>query len=140
VNVEARRAVEIMKVGEKRVLLSLEFAYILLCIYNQGNLAMKKNKHTPRKKTPARSVSQAADSLVEAKLFVNGGSQAVRLPKKFRFEGDSVYLKKLPDAVMILPKDDPWASLVSAFGSIPDFPDREEPEEQKRPELDHLFD
>ena len=29
-----------------------------------------------------------------AKLFMNGRSQAVRLPKEFRFDGDEVYIKK----------------------------------------------
>lgn len=32
----------------------------------------------------------------KAKLFTNGGSQAVRLPAEFRFEGDSVYIRRDP--------------------------------------------
>ncbi|MET0333270.1 MAG: AbrB/MazE/SpoVT family DNA-binding domain-containing protein [Rhizobacter sp.] len=31
-----------------------------------------------------------------AKLFTNGGSQAVRLPAEFRFEGDEVYIRRDP--------------------------------------------
>lgn len=38
-----------------------------------------------------------------AKLFVNGKSQAVRLPKEFRFEGGEVVVKRLGDAVILLP-------------------------------------
>lgn len=35
-----------------------------------------------------------------AKLFTNGRSQAVRLPKEFRFEGDEVFIKRVGDAVV----------------------------------------
>ena len=38
-----------------------------------------------------------------AKLFMNGRSQAVRLPKEFRFNGDEVYIKKVGDAVVLIP-------------------------------------
>lgn len=41
---------------------------------------------------------------VTAKLFKNGNSQAVRLPKEFRFEGDEVLLEKRGDQVIISPK------------------------------------
>ena len=43
-----------------------------------------------------------------AKLFANGNSQAVRLPKACRFTGDEVYAQKLGDAVLLLPKDKVW--------------------------------
>lgn len=46
-----------------------------------------------------------------AKLFQNGRSQAVRLPKKYRFRGDRVYIKKMGNAVVLLPYDDSWQSL-----------------------------
>jgi antitoxin VapB len=38
-----------------------------------------------------------------AKLFRNGRSQAVRLPKEFRFEGDSVRVRKVPGGVLLEP-------------------------------------
>ena len=38
-----------------------------------------------------------------AKLFRNGNSQAVRLPKEFRFEGDEVRIRKEGDAVILEP-------------------------------------
>jgi len=50
-----------------------------------------------------------------AKLFQNGKSQAVRLPKEFRFKGDRVYLKKVGDAVILLPYGAPWQSLVESL-------------------------
>ena len=38
-----------------------------------------------------------------AKLFQNGQSQAVRLPKEFRFEGEEVFIKKSGSAVVLIP-------------------------------------
>jgi antitoxin VapB len=50
-----------------------------------------------------------------AKLFMNGRSQAVRLPKEFRFDGDEVFIKKVGDAVVLLPYHTPWQTLVSSL-------------------------
>ena len=44
----------------------------------------------------------------EAKLFKNGQSQAVRLPKEYRLPGNSVYVRKLDSAVILIPKEQPW--------------------------------
>ena len=42
-----------------------------------------------------------------AKIFKNGQSQAVRLPKEFRFENqEELFIKKVEDGVMLLPKKD----------------------------------
>lgn len=38
-----------------------------------------------------------------ARLFLNGRSQAVRLPKEFRFEGDRVRLRRVPQGVLLEP-------------------------------------
>lgn len=43
-----------------------------------------------------------------AKLFMNGRSQAVRLPKEFRFEGDEVYISRHGDTVIISSKPQTW--------------------------------
>jgi antitoxin VapB len=42
-----------------------------------------------------------------AKVFKNGRSQAIRLPKEFRVECDEVYLKRTSDGFLVIPKD-PW--------------------------------
>ena len=55
-----------------------------------------------------------------AKLFMNGGSQAVRLPKECRFEGTEVYVKRVGSAVILYPKDDPWALLRESLDEFPD--------------------
>lgn len=56
----------------------------------------------------------------EAKLFKNGQSQAVRLPKEYRFAGKSVYVRKLGDVVMLVPKRGSWASMIDACGKFTD--------------------
>ena len=42
-----------------------------------------------------------------AKVFQNGRSQAIRLPKEFRVETDEVYLKKIPEGFLVVARD-PW--------------------------------
>ena len=43
-----------------------------------------------------------------AKLFLNGRSQAVRLPKEFQFQGEEVFIQKHGDAVIIVPHEKAW--------------------------------
>jgi antitoxin VapB len=61
-----------------------------------------------------------------AKLFVNGRSQAVRLPKEFRMPGHEVFIEKRGDALILLPTEsgDRWARFHAAVGAAQDFPDR----------------
>ena len=72
-----------------------------------------------------------------AKIFVNGRSQAVRLPKDYRFTGDDVFIKKIGKMVVLLPKDDPWSPL---FNSLDQFTDdfmdsRDQPNQNLRESL-----
>lgn len=50
-----------------------------------------------------------------ARLFRNGRSQAVRLPKQFRFEGDEVYVKRVGNAVVLLPHSGSWQGLFESL-------------------------
>ncbi len=74
----------------------------------------------------------------KAKLFANGRSQAVRLPKAYRFDGDEVLIKRIGHAVVLLPKVRPWQTL---FDSLEQFEpnlrlEREQPpEDQARKSL-----
>ena len=43
-----------------------------------------------------------------AKLFLNGRSQAVRLPKEFQFQGEEVFIQKHGDAVILVPHEKAW--------------------------------
>ncbi len=79
-----------------------------------------------------------------AKLFVNGRSQAVRLPKAYRFEGKEVYIKKVPEGVLLISKEDSiwdaWAENLNKY-EAPFMTDREQPEsQQERESLNELFD
>ena len=58
----------------------------------------------------------------EAKLFINGQSQAVRLPKEFRFKGKTVFIKRLGEYIVLIPKEDPWRTMFRASKKFtPDF-------------------
>jgi antitoxin VapB len=53
-----------------------------------------------------------------AKLFVNGQSQAVRLPKEFRFTGTEVYIQKVGNTVMLFPKERIWETFLNGLNSF----------------------
>jgi antitoxin VapB len=70
-----------------------------------------------------------------AKLFKNGQSQAVRLPKEFRMSGKEVYIKKQGEAIVLLPKEKSWGILFDSLNHFSkDFKiERNQPgENQKR--------
>lgn len=52
------------------------------------------------------------------KLFANGQSQAVRLPKSYRFEGNEVYARKIGYTVMLFPKDSAWATFLDGLNGF----------------------
>lgn len=81
-----------------------------------------------------------------AKVFKSGNSQAVRLPKEFRFSVDEVEVSREGDAIILRPHPENsrgWSSLRSALkrGVSEDFMQdgREQPEEQDRTDLDKIF-
>lgn len=55
-----------------------------------------------------------------AKVFTNGGSQAVRLPKGCRFAKDEVLVNRIGSVVILMPKDDPWSSMLQGFRMFSD--------------------
>lgn len=79
----------------------------------------------------------------QAKLFKNGGSQAVRLPAEFKFKGDEVYIKKTSYGVLLIPKSmSPWKTWRQAL-EVYDFPfmeDERQQGNQLREGLDGIFD
>lgn len=72
-----------------------------------------------------------------AKLFRNGRSQAVRLPKEFRFEGDEGYVRREGNSVVLTPKEkakeNPWKDFFDALDMFdPRFPfERHQPREHQ---------
>jgi antitoxin VapB len=73
-----------------------------------------------------------------AKLFTNGRSQAVRLPKEYRFEGTEVFIKKVGNVVVLFPHHESWQVLLDSLSQFPDdfMADREQPQP---PEREMLF-
>ncbi len=77
-----------------------------------------------------------------AKLFWTGRSQAVRLPKEFRMEGEEVRIRKQGAAVVLEPVVTDWAWLDAIEGNFSgDFfaEERNQQAHQVRPALDALF-
>ncbi len=79
-----------------------------------------------------------------AKLFVNGRSQAVRLPKAYRFNGNEVYIKKISEGVLLIAKDlslwDIWEQNLMKYDE-PFMTKRNQPKiGQERAGLDEIFD
>ena len=72
-----------------------------------------------------------------ARIFQSGRSQAVRLPKAYRFEGDEVVVRHLGNGVLLLPLNEPWAMLEAALDAFePGFQmNRDQPAEQLREEI-----
>ena len=72
-----------------------------------------------------------------AKLFQNGQSQAVRLPKEFRFDGDQVYIKRIGNAVVLLPYQTPWDVLFDSLDHFSEdfMSERDQPPQQIREDV-----
>ena len=76
--------------------------------------------------------------MMTAKLFENGRSQAVRLPKECRFSGDEVAINKVGDIVILMPKENPWVGFLNSMSLFSDDfmnKGREQPCEQERESL-----
>ena len=80
--------------------------------------------------TKPQSASPTPSPTKTAKLFKNGRSQAVRLPKEFRFEGDRVRIRRMGAGVLLEPVPDTrkesveeWFARMDAMGADPLFPE-----------------
>ena len=58
--------------------------------------------------------------MMTAKVFQNGRSQAIRLPKECRFSSDEVMVNKIGDIVLLLPKQSKWNSFMRAIDMFSD--------------------
>lgn len=77
-----------------------------------------------------------------AKIFWSGRSQAVRLPKDFRFDVRTVRIRRHGSAVILEPIPEDWAWLDAVTEQVDeDFAAAasEQPEQQERPDLDRIF-
>ena len=76
-----------------------------------------------------------------AKIFWSGRSQAVRLPKEFRFDTDEVRIRRHGSGIILEPIDRDWAWLDELIGPVDDDLAQaadEQPCEQDRPVLDYF--
>lgn len=58
--------------------------------------------------------------MMSAKIFTNGRSQAIRLPKEFRFDGTEVGIKKIGDIVLLMPLDSDWSMFEKSLDMFSD--------------------
>ena len=72
-----------------------------------------------------------------AKIFKNGQSQAIRLPKEFRFKGDKVYIKKWGKFAIVISPINPWQSLFESLNKFSSdyMSKRQQPPQQDREEI-----
>ena len=85
---------------------------------------------TPTAKRPTEKTAKT-EIAVTAKLFRNGRSQAVRLPKEFRFEGDSVRIRRVNEGILMQPMEKKvtreeikaWFARMDSHGADDIFPD-----------------
>ena len=91
-----------------------------------------KNRKTGERKTVRVS---------EAKVFMTGRSQAVRLPKEYRVTGDSVYVKRLGNGILLVPKTaNRWTGFFAALDEFPrDFSLERKQFQKPRRGLDKLL-
>ena len=76
--------------------------------------------------------------MTTAKVFENGRSQAVRLPKEYRFSENEIYIHKVGEIVMLIPKKMKWSGFLQGLDMFTeDFmtDGRDIEEEQEREEI-----
>jgi antitoxin VapB len=78
--------------------------------------------------------------MTTAKLFKHGGSQAVRLPKAFRFEGNEVIIERKGNGILLKPKVSTFGDIIremqEKFPEAEKFPEIERPKKHERPILE----
>ncbi|TDM08083.1 MAG: AbrB/MazE/SpoVT family DNA-binding domain-containing protein [Ideonella sp. MAG2] len=72
-----------------------------------------------------------------ARIFQSGRSQAVRLPKEYRFEGTEVAVKHFGNGVLLLPLNDPWQTMEDGLAAFEAgfVLSREQPAAKERDEI-----
>jgi antitoxin VapB len=72
-----------------------------------------------------------------AKLLKNSNEQTLVLPEEYQFSGDEVYLKKIGNVLILIPKDNPWQSLFESLNLFSEdfMKSREQPDLEIREEF-----
>ena len=55
-------------------------------------------------------------------MFQSGNSQAIRLPKDYRIEAETIKLNRIGNLIVLVPTDDPWRSFIDGISEAEDFP------------------
>ncbi len=61
--------------------------------------------------------------MINAKVFKSGNSQAIRLPKEYRLDVDSVQINKIGNLLVLIPKDNPWVNFIDGINEADEFPE-----------------
>ena len=74
--------------------------------------------------------------MLTAKVFQSGNSQAIRIPKEVQTTMKEFSIRKIGEAYILFPKDDPWFPLRSSIGSMDEdfLKDRSQPTEMPQRE------
>jgi len=75
--------------------------------------------------------------MTTARVFRSGNSQAVRLPKEFQVMASELYIKRVGNVLILVPKNDGWASLEKSLSMFSDdfMQERVQPAKQPREDL-----
>ena len=65
-------------------------------------------------------IERTVINMTVAKVFENGRSQAVRLPKEYRFSSDEVMVNRIGEIVLLMPKTNKWDSFMKAIDMFSD--------------------
>jgi antitoxin VapB len=60
--------------------------------------------------------------MINTKVFKSGNSQAVRLPKEYRLDVDSVKINKIGNLLVLIPENDPWINFIDGVNEAEEFP------------------
>ena len=66
------------------------------------------------------AIERIVMNITVAKVFENGGSQAVRLPKEYRFSSDEVVINRIGEIILLIPKTSRWESFMKAIDMFSD--------------------
>ncbi|ADD67339.1 SpoVT/AbrB domain protein [Denitrovibrio acetiphilus DSM 12809] len=70
----------------------------------------------------------------KARVFKSGNSQAVRLPKEYQLNTNEVYIRKVGNMIILLPKADIWSNFEKSLDMFDDsfMSDRQQPDYDDR--------
>jgi antitoxin VapB len=76
--------------------------------------------------------------MLTAKIFKNGNSQAIRIPKEYQIDGEELYINKIGNTIVLFPKNDPWKLFKKGLADFSDdylTDGRNQPKMQKRKQV-----